>query len=520
MASMEFEVSWNGATEKVAVLTSSSAAEQSAKDISETSETTIVGFDTEWGSKGEVALVQLATADRCLLLLLPEVHLQDCPSLLRLFEDPHYLKVGVAVGLDAELLKEQFQIDLRGCVDLARLAAREGEVRQTQPIGLAALTQQLLGVDLPKDASIRCSNWAERPLSPDQLAYAARDALAGRDCAAALASKHKPPDAHLLDWCQGLLDKAGKDPKPGKVKKAVAEDPSAGADAGRLKATLDCGAYSCVTKFGMRTILGSDGKPLMHMKDRTVDGLVRRGMASISKEGGVEVVRLNFTPTDHYEYAGLDAAERNACVGCGSYGVARYYIVPKVFFSHLPEACKSYNCHDVVMLCPRCRAIAEPAQMSLTQELLAAHGALRAGSLYANENALTQAQITAKKAAITLRKGGTKPFLPNKVQALREAVAAGLGMAVEDLGEETRAFDAEPDSSEEIMATRAEEEARKKSERQERGRWWPPSPDRLKLWLRAGASFMHCDESRLQPGEFGGSGPGRAETTAMSIKGF
>ncbi|CAE7229055.1 EXD2 [Symbiodinium microadriaticum] len=435
MASMEFEVSWNGATEKVAVLTSSSAAEQAATDISETSETTIVGFDTEWGSKGEVALVQLATADRCLLLLLPEVHLQDCPSLLRLFQDPHYLKVGVAVGLDAELLKEQFQIDLRGCVDLARLAAREGEVRQTQPIGLAALTQQLLGVDLPKDASIRCSNWAERPLSPDQLAYAARDALAGRDCAAALASKHKPPDAHLLDWCQGLLDKAGKDPKPGKVKKAVAEDPSAGADAGRLKATLDCGAYSCVTKFGMRTILGSDGKPLMHMKDRTVDGLVRRGMASISKEGGVEVVRLNFTPTDHYEYAGLDAAERNACVGCGSYGVARYYIVPKVFFSHLPEACKSYNCHDVVMLCPRCRAIAEPAQMSLTQELLAAHGALRAGSLYANENALTQAQITAKKAAITLRKGGTKPFLPNKVQALREAVAAGLGMAVEDLGE-------------------------------------------------------------------------------------
>ena len=52
MASMEFEVSWNGATEKVAVLTSSSAAEQAATDISETSETTIVGFDTEWGSKG------------------------------------------------------------------------------------------------------------------------------------------------------------------------------------------------------------------------------------------------------------------------------------------------------------------------------------------------------------------------------------------------------------------------------------------------------------------------------------
>ena len=119
-------MSWNGTTEKVAVLTSSSAAEQAAEDISETSETCIVGFDTEWGSKGEVALVQLATDGRCLLFLLPEVHLQDCPSLLRLFQDPRYLKVGVAVGLDAELLKEQFQIELRGCVDLARLAAGKG----------------------------------------------------------------------------------------------------------------------------------------------------------------------------------------------------------------------------------------------------------------------------------------------------------------------------------------------------------------------------------------------------------
>ena len=147
----------------------------------------------------------------------------------------------------------------------------------------------------------------------------------------------------------------------------------------------------------------------------------------------MEIVRLHFTPTDHYDYAGLDAAERNACVGCGSYGVARYYIVPKVFFSHLPKECKSYNCHDVVMLCPRCRAIAEPAQLALTQELLAAHGALRAGSLYANENVLTPTEIAAKKAAITLQRGAAMPSA--KVTALREAVAAGLGMSAHEIGE-------------------------------------------------------------------------------------
>lgn len=84
-------------------------------------------------------------------------------------------------------------------------------------------------------------------------------------------------------------------------------------------------------------------------------------------------------------------------------------------------------------------------------------------------------------------------------EAVAEALAAEAAkMEGQDEGspQDKRALDAEPDSSEEIMATRAEEEARKKSERQERGRWWPPSTDRLKLWLRAGASFMHCDESR------------------------
>ena len=276
------------------------------------------------------------------------------------------------------------------CTCMYAYAYKYVEERRSCALGVLALAPP------PQDAAIRRSNWAQRPLSEEQLAYAARDALAGRDCAAALVRKYKPSDMNLLDWVQGVVDVSGKDAKPARVKKSAGEEQtSAGAEPGRVKATLDCGAYSCVTKFGMRQILGSDGQPLMHMKDRTVDGLVRRGMATICQEDGAEIVRLHFTPTDHYEYAGLDAAERNACVGCGSYGVARYYIVPKVFFSHLPEACKSYNCHDVVMLCPRCRSIAEPAQLSLTQELLAANGALRAGSMYANENALTQAQISA-----------------------------------------------------------------------------------------------------------------------------
>eukprot|EP00435_Cladocopium_sp_Y103_P048528 s781_g14.t1 len=433
---MDFDVDWNGEAERVTVVDSAQAAERIIGACCATSEPCFVGFDTEWGSQGQVALVQLATESMCLLCLLPEVSLHDCPSLMAMLSNPHHIKVGVAVVLDADLLKEQFKIEVRGCLDLSRLAAREGEVSSSQPLGLAALTQLLLGFELSKDPAIRRSNWGQRPLSQQQLEYAARDALAGRDCARILARKCRPAELQLLHWCQDLLDKNSGTIKPGKMKKATAEE-SNGPESLRVsKATLECGAYSCVTKFGLRPVFGSDGEQLLHMKDRTVEGLLRRGMASICQEGDLEIVQLNFTPTDHYAYAGLDAAERNACVGCASYGVARYYIIPRVFFAHLPQQCKSYNCHDVVMLCPKCRAIAEPAQLSLTQELLAAHGALRAGSMYANENFLNPQQIAAKKAAITLKKGDKgKGFPAAKLNALQAAVAAGLGMSASDLGD-------------------------------------------------------------------------------------
>lgn len=73
---------------------------------------------------------------------------------------------------------------------------------------------------------------------------------------------------------------------------------------------------------------------------------------------------LNFEPADNYDYAGLDAVERNSCVGCNRKGVAKYYVIPKILFVHLPTTVKQYNCHDILMLCPACRARASPAQLA------------------------------------------------------------------------------------------------------------------------------------------------------------
>mmetsp|Transcript_70510 Transcript_70510/g.168891 ORF Transcript_70510/g.168891 Transcript_70510/m.168891 type:complete len:552 (+) Transcript_70510:54-1709(+) len=433
---MIVEVDWRSRLVEVVVADTNETAEATAQSICEELGEVFIGMDTEWGKAGNVAVLQLASSSTCLICLLPEVDLQACKSILSILAESRFIKVGVAVTLDAQLLREQFGVQLHGCLDLSLLAAREGAVSAAQPVGLAALTQLLLDVELAKDSAIRRSNWSERPLTPTQLEYAARDALAGKDCAAALAAKYQPARTSVLDWCAELLDREAKQKR---APKTAAEDSSGKrACSSRSGGALDCGAYSCVTKFGLRPILSSTGEPLLHMKERTVEGLLRRGLASICMEGDIETVRLHFTPTDHYEYAGLDAAERNACVGCGAHGVARFYIIPRLFFMYLPEKCKSYNCHDVVMVCPKCRAKAEPAQTALTQDLLAKHGAVKAGAFYANENALSPEEVSAKKAAAVLRrpqrKGKVLP--PEKAAALREAVAAGLGLDPSDLTDE------------------------------------------------------------------------------------
>jgi len=171
-------------------------------------------------------------------------------------------------------------------------------------------------------------------------------------------------------------------------------------------------------------------------KEKTVEGLLRRGLASQERHGDEEVVRLHFNPQDHYGYAGLDVAERNACVGCGAGGVARFYVIPKVFFHRLPQKCKSYNCHDIVMACPACRAKAEPPQLARVQQLLEAHGAPPAGSTFANESPLSCEANAAKRAARALLQPprSKKGALPaQKEQDFRRTVAAFSGVDVADL---------------------------------------------------------------------------------------
>jgi len=353
---------------------------------------------------------------------------QECPSLRKLLVDHCIVKVGVGIGQDVNLLRKS-GLDVNGCLDLFLLAVREQFVEAAQPCGLAFLSKALLDEDLPKDEHIRKSDWAKRPLTAEHLVYAAKDALAGRDIVQELWVRSQIRSQHdsIVAWCGELLDRTPKFKAPSSGK-SVAEP-------GQY--ILSCQAYAGVKKFGQRRIVDTDGRLMLHMREKTCEALLKRGLASISHDGnGDEVVQLHFRPNDNYDYAGLDVAQRNACVGCGADGVARFYVVPSIFWAHLPAKCKSYNCHDILMLCPRCRRKAELPQAEQVQALLAQYGARKSGSVYANENALSSEQEKAKRSAGSLlaQPKGRKGTIPEQqLSTLKRNVAMQLGICIVDL---------------------------------------------------------------------------------------
>lgn len=100
---------------------------------------------------------------------------------------------GVGVTKDAQLLAQQYGLTVRGVLELAPIARRKGA-------GLRSLCHTVLARELPKVHGIRCGDWLARPLSDEQIKYAALDAEAGRQLLDALTCglDGVAPDSKLL----------------------------------------------------------------------------------------------------------------------------------------------------------------------------------------------------------------------------------------------------------------------------------------------------------------------------------
>ncbi|XP_032144169.1 Werner syndrome ATP-dependent helicase isoform X2 [Sapajus apella] len=143
----------------------------------------VVGFDMEWppvynkGKPGKVALIQLCVSEsKCYLFHISSLSVFP-QGLKMLLENKAIKKAGVGIEGDQWKLLRDFDVKLENFVELTDVANKKLKCIETW--SLNGLVKHLLGKQLLKDKSIRCSNWSKFPLTEDQKLYAATDAYAG-----------------------------------------------------------------------------------------------------------------------------------------------------------------------------------------------------------------------------------------------------------------------------------------------------------------------------------------------------
>ena len=140
----------------------------------------VVGFDTETrpshtrGVTYLPSVLQLAGEDRIFVFRLDECG--GIPLAFPLLCHPKKAKVGVAVRDDVRHLQERAPFDAPSFIDISDFTRKAG----VENTGLRALAAHYLGLQMKKSKKVQTSHW-ERPLSKEQIKYAANDAWFGRE---------------------------------------------------------------------------------------------------------------------------------------------------------------------------------------------------------------------------------------------------------------------------------------------------------------------------------------------------
>lgn len=135
----------------------------------------ILGFDTETrpsfrrGQSFKVALMQIASPDRCFLFRLNKIGLH--PLLKQLLENPGQLKVGLSLRDDFNSLHKISEVNPQGFVDLQQYVKKFGIIDNS----LSRIYAILFGRRISKNQ--RLTNWEADRLTQAQINYAAFDAV-------------------------------------------------------------------------------------------------------------------------------------------------------------------------------------------------------------------------------------------------------------------------------------------------------------------------------------------------------
>ncbi|XP_043837339.1 exonuclease 3'-5' domain-containing protein 2 isoform X2 [Dromiciops gliroides] len=367
------------------------------------------------GKASPVSLLQMASpTGRCILLRLPKLISGKAAlpqTLLDILEDSRILKVGVGCREDASKLLQDYDLTVRGCLDLRNLAMKQRRDLLQNGLSLKSLAETILNFPLNKSLLLRCSNWDAEELTEEQVAYAARDAqisvalfLHLLGCPLSMNST-KNGDVEsswekVLTKCQDLVDLPfhGKgnssitgeesigeteSPKKARNQKSRAGGMSSGNQQGRdprkqKQKPLGKGYSARKSPLYDNCFLHApDGQPLCTCDRRKAQWYLDKGIGELVSEDPF-VVKLQFEPSgrpespkDYYLMV-----KENLCVVCGKReSYIRKNVVPHEYRRHFPIQMKDHNSHDVLLLCTSCHAISNYYDNNFKQQLAGECGA-------------------------------------------------------------------------------------------------------------------------------------------------
>jgi ribonuclease D len=132
-----------------------------------------IGMDTEYDSfryfREKLCLIQITTG--AVTYLFDPLDDIDITFLGDIFNDPKVLKIMHACDNDIRLLNRDYGFKFKNIFDTHRAASILG----SSSLSLPSVIHEYLGVELKKSKSIQRSQWDKRPLTDEQLTYAAHD---------------------------------------------------------------------------------------------------------------------------------------------------------------------------------------------------------------------------------------------------------------------------------------------------------------------------------------------------------
>jgi exonuclease 3'-5' domain-containing protein 2 len=335
---------------------------------------TVMAMDVEWRpGAAEPALLQVASQETVALVDL--LALRDCVEapaiLLNLLTGEHVARLGWRFETDLRVLASWMPCldTVTSYVEIADIALPKVDSTATGE-GLADSVQRSLGLRLCKSA--QCSNWEARPLSEEQVHYAALDAY-----------------ALLMLMEQALQIPDHKALKLGDQKKSRVTAGSGMHVSGMMKkqerhisrssrslARNPEKRMAFITRFCVRAqvysncqILSASGTLVAHCDRSKAEWYIAKNIARRVGSDEPLAVQLSFCPEERdgeFDELASKHPRINRCVVCGADGnLSRFHLIPKSYQRYFDVRLKAHQCHDIVLLCVDCHEVSNQKAMAL-----------------------------------------------------------------------------------------------------------------------------------------------------------